>query len=61
MGLSKSPAGRLRPEKLGGIDFWYAQYDGKMDLPYRAQVWQFSNTGRVSGIYGNVDLNIWLG
>jgi GH25 family lysozyme M1 (1,4-beta-N-acetylmuramidase) len=57
----KYAAGRLQPEELGGIDFWYAQYDGKMDLPYRAQVWQFSNTGRVSGIYGNVDLNIWLG
>jgi GH25 family lysozyme M1 (1,4-beta-N-acetylmuramidase) len=56
----KYAAGRLQPEELGGIDFWYAQYDGKMDLPYRAQVWQFSNTGRVSGIYGNVDLNIWL-
>ena len=56
----KYAAGRLQPEELGGIDFWYARYDGKMDLPYRAQVWQFSNTGRVSGIYGNVDLNIWL-
>lgn len=56
----KYAAGRLQPEELGGIEFWYAQYDGRMDIPYRARVWQFSNTGRVSGIYGNVDLNIWL-
>lgn len=53
-------AGRLQPEELGGIDFWYAQYDGKMELPYQAAVWQFSNKGKVPGIYGNVDLNIWL-
>lgn len=56
----KYAAGRMMPEELGGIDFWYAQYDGKMDLPYRAEFWQFSNTGKVPGIYGNVDLNIWL-
>lgn len=54
----KYAAGRLDPSTLGEIPFWFARYDGVYDVPYSCYVWQFSNTGRVPGINGNVDLNI---
>ena len=53
-------AGRLDPSTLGGIPFWFARYDGVYDVPYSCYIWQFSNTGKVPGINGNVDLNIML-
>ncbi|MDD2591468.1 MAG: glycoside hydrolase family 25 protein [Erysipelotrichaceae bacterium] len=37
---------------------WYAQYDTEPYYPYNFDIWQYSNTGQVDGIAGNVDLNI---
>lgn len=53
-------AGRLEPATLTDTRFWYAQYDGGFDAEYCCYLWQFSNTGKVPGISGNVDLNIML-
>lgn len=53
-------AGRMDPSTLPGIPFWFARYDGKYEVPYHCRIWQFSNTGKVPGINGNVDLNIIL-
>ncbi len=44
--------------KLSGIDLWYAYYGKGFYFPYDFKVWQFSNTGSVNGIKGNVDQNI---
>jgi GH25 family lysozyme M1 (1,4-beta-N-acetylmuramidase) len=53
----------------GGIScpLWIARYgknDGKMEEKYKPQIpgmigWQYSSRGKVSGIVGNVDMNVW--
>lgn len=48
---------------LSGImkyPFWLAEYAGIPSFYYDFQMWQYSNTGSVSGIKGAVDLNLWL-
>ena len=38
----------------------YADYEELPQTPYRFSMWQYSSTGSVPGIEGNVDLNIQL-
>lgn len=45
-------------EELTDYPFWLAMYDDTMDYPYRVAMWQYSCTGSVPGIDGNVDLNL---
>ena len=47
-------------EQMADYRFWLAQYDSKMDFPYRVDMWQYTATGRVPGISGNVDLNLYF-
>lgn len=49
---------QLDLERLGTYPFWLAMYDGSMDFPYPVAYWQYSSTGTVQGIDGDVDLNI---
>ncbi len=37
---------------------WFAQYFSRPFFPYDFQVWQYSSTGRVDGIKGDVDMNL---
>ena len=47
------------PEYLQEFDTWIAQYDvGYPTYPYAFSVWQYSSTGKVNGIDGNVDMDI---
>ena len=50
----------LKEEKLNDFDTWYAQYDVAPGVTYKCRMWQYSNTGSVSGISGEVDLNLDL-
>lgn len=53
----------------GGVSYpmWIARYgknNGKCDVKYQPQVpnmvgWQYTSKGRVGGIAGNVDMNVW--
>jgi GH25 family lysozyme M1 (1,4-beta-N-acetylmuramidase) len=43
-----------------GYPFWLAHYTDTMTFPHKVQIWQYSYTGQVPGIPGNVDLNIML-
>lgn len=53
----------------GGVNYpmWIARYgknNGKCDVKYQPQVqnmvgWQYTSKGRVGGIAGNVDMNVW--
>ncbi len=43
---------------LQDYPFWLAMYGAEMDYPYAVEFWQYSETGTVPGIEGNVDLNI---
>ena len=40
--------------------FEHADYEELPQTPYRFSMWQYSSTGSVPGIEGNVDLNIQL-
>ena len=47
-------------EKLTDYDFWLAQYENALTFPYRVKMWQFTASGSVPGISGNVDLNLYF-
>lgn len=40
--------------------FWLANYTYRMSYPYRFEMWQYTSTGRVPGINGDVDINVML-
>ncbi len=44
--------------QLENYEKWYAFYDDYMYFPYDVSVWQYSESGSVKGIKGDVDLNI---
>ena len=39
---------------------WYARYNNYPTYKYRYHMWQYTETGRVDGIQGNVDLNVGM-
>ena len=47
-------------EELTDYGFWLAMYDRAMDYPYKIDMWQYSCTGQVPGIAGNVDMNLYF-
>ena len=49
---------QLELDRLAAYDKWFAQYFNRPFFPYEFQVWQYTSSGRVKGIEGNVDLNI---
>lgn len=50
----------LQMERLTQYDFWLAMYSERMTYPYKLDMWQYSCTGAVPGIEGDVDLNLWF-
>ena len=44
--------------QLTDYDFWLARYTEVPDFEYHFEMWQYSSTGTVPGIEGNVDLNL---
>lgn len=48
---------RLDMAKLSAYPFFVADYTGSVTYPGTYQMWQYSSTGRVPGISGNVDLD----
>ena len=44
--------------QLKAWPFWLAQYSSAPTFYYRCDLWQYSHTGTVLGIQGNVDLNL---
>ncbi len=51
---------RMYLEELTEYPFWLAMYDAPMSFPYEVEFWQYTDTGRIPGIYGNVDINLML-
>ena len=47
-------------EKLTDYEFWLAMYSDRMTFPYRVEMWQYTCTGSVPGIEGDVDINLYL-
>lgn len=40
---------------------WVAQYNSKCNYKHKKIMWQYSSSGRVSGIDGRIDMNYWYG
>ncbi|EEG73561.1 glycosyl hydrolase family 25 [[Clostridium] hylemonae DSM 15053] len=39
---------------------WVAQYNKELQYKGTYKCWQYSSSGRVNGINGNVDMNVWI-
>ena len=48
----------LNYNELTEYPVWYAYYSDNLYFPYDLAVWQYSSTGKVNGVNGNVDLNV---
>lgn len=48
----------LQLEYLTDYPLWLAHYTDSTDYPYRFQMWQYTDSGRVDGISGKVDMNL---
>ena len=51
---------KLNLEALAAYDHWVAWYSDTMDYPNAFQMWQYTKTGKLPGISGNVDINLYL-
>lgn len=49
---------KIDAEELSAYKIWLAQYAAAPTYQGRYDLWQYKSTGRVSGIKGNVDLNV---
>lgn len=47
-------------EELTDYQFWLAQYNTVLNYPYKIEMWQYTDTGSVPGISGNVDINLYF-
>ena len=46
--------------QLEDYPFWLALYSDRMTFPYRIEMWQYTDSGVVPGIEGNVDINLYF-
>ena len=46
--------------ELEEYPFWLALYQDRMTYPYRVEMWQYTDKGRVPGIQGDVDINVYM-
>ncbi len=49
----------LNMSKLSNFKVWVAQWAPSVDYKGAYKCWQYTNTGRVNGINGYVDMDIW--
>ena len=47
-------------ETLNEYEIWYADYQDVPETPYHFTWWQYSETGTVPGIKGDMDINLWI-
>lgn len=44
--------------ELAQYPFWLAQYKDQLDYPYQVDFWQYTETGKIPGIEGYVDVDL---
>lgn len=49
--------GRMHLEELSAYPFWFAQYSQQLNFPHPVRMWQYTCTGKVPGIAGDVDMD----
>lgn len=47
-------------DELGCKYIWYAQYNNYPEYQWEYAIWQYTESGQVDGINGNVDINLWM-
>ena len=52
---------RLNMSELKDYKVWVAQYNDTCQYQGKYSCWQYTSSGKVKGIKGNVDLDIWYG
>lgn len=45
-------------DQLMDYDFWLALYSDRMSFPYKVDMWQYTCTGTIPGVIGDVDVNV---
>ena len=45
-------------KSLSEYPFWLAQYKDQLDYPWQVDFWQYTESGRVPGIQGDVDIDL---
>lgn len=48
----------LNLEDLDGYDIWLSDDNIPTDFPYKFTMWQYTDSGRIDGITGNVDMDL---
>lgn len=46
--------------ELEEYPFWLALYQDRMTYPWKVEMWQYTDKGKVPGIQGNVDVNVYM-
>ena len=46
--------------ELEDAPFWLALYQDRMTYPWKVEYWQYSDKGKVPGINGPVDMNVYM-
>lgn len=49
---------KLNMERLEAYPKWYSYYNDPLYFPYEISIWQYSQSGKVDGVEGEVDLNV---
>ena len=57
-GNAKTFTTKMKLELFNNYNKWYADYQEIPLYPYEFNLWQYTETGKVNGITGKVDLNI---
>ena len=47
-------------EEVTKYKFWLAFYTDWMTFPYEVNMWQYTSTGKIPGVEGTVDLNLYF-
>lgn len=50
----------LNLTRLTEYEKWYADYEAVPQCPYEFSIWQYTESGTVPGVEGNVDINVWF-
>ena len=50
----------MQLELLTDYGFWLAMYSEEMTFPYQVDLWQYTCSGTVPGIEGDVDINLYF-
>lgn len=59
-GNAKTFTTKMSLELFNNYDKWYADYQEKPLYPYDFSLWQYTESGKVNGIEGNVDMDLYF-